>query len=223
MSDEITEAEAFADFIEHREAIMLIAKCRAQGMRVRVDMHPPDDIETLEYMVTLYRHEGVDNQGSRQWEECGNGFGTTLIHAVREAVKESKGPKTQTASAVATGGDFVTSSLSWVKVPNTCVTFTKKRAGQAVISGAIIEDCYLGHGGSNGAIGVAVDGMVVQTIQAHAPNPNGYQYTYNVSHSVMVAAGAHTVELMVIKAKGALGDMRVLCNPSTPAKVDVVW
>lgn len=222
MSDKITEAEAFADFIEHREAIMLLARCRAEGMRVRVDMHPKDEIETLEYMVTLYRREGVDNQGSPQWEECGNGYGATLVQAAREAVKESKEPKTQTQSAAATGGDFVTSSLSWVKVPGTCVTFTKKKPGMVFITGSIIEDCHLGTA-PNGAIGVALDGMVVQTIQAHAPNPNGYQYTYNVAHSPVVAAGAHTVELMVIKAKGALGDMRVLCNPTSPATVNVVW
>lgn len=214
IKEQPTEAEAFAEFLENREATCLLAECRKEGFRVSITFFPKSVRMVWTYSVTLYKH--LDPGG---WENVGEASGVSLLDAAKEAIAQMKnGSGTNRHQVSATSGDFVTSSATWVDVPGAGLVVSCKKSGTIDVIAKIVE--ALTNGGSNGEIGLAVDGIIVVKATPCVAAPIT-DYPHYLSFTGNTAPGVHTVALMVRNTPGTANPMIVRCSPNVPAEITV--
>lgn len=194
MTEDAGVAEAFAELVENREAIILFQNAREQGFRVTVS-HDPDG----------YIECGFSGKIDDKWDECGRVVAETLNDAARGAWEQAviwqrtQQPGKTALTAFLQAGLFKTTSASWVPIPGAEVTFAIKTQ-RAVHVNAVAMETYppnMGEFTSEYDLAIAIDGSLALI---HNAGPVAMKDVWSWQHALTITSilppGPHRVELL---------------------------
>lgn len=223
----MTEAEAFAEFVENRESFMLLAKARSKGYKIAVTATPHnDDGSESYYEVALDRR--VDQiDGTRQWQPLSHGVGVTLSAALRQALESGVKITTpgQVANAHSTNALVTSKDLNYHPVPGLKLIFTMQQAGVAMLTAVMAQ-------GSDSAdqwepeygVYIMVDGVMVGQSHYCGIQLPGSFLTHHIQMASSLSAGSHVAEVMVSHRQSVPFDLgKVFASPNVPAALTVLW
>ena len=224
--DEVmTEAEAFAEFVENREAFMLLAKAKSKGYKIELGFTPEDNDQSI-FQVDF--HELTwDVTSARTWKHIGFGLGTSLVTALREAFKNVAiaAPSPQLTNAVNSQVSCSAADVNNHPVPGLKVTFTILKPEVIMVTAMIgqtsdaTEDWEPEYG-----IGVFVDGILQGQSMTCGKQPPGAIITHAVQCAASIPAGAHTVEVFYAHRPNVeFGKCKVFGDVNVPATLAVIW
>lgn len=195
MPEKDAATEAFAEFVEHREAILLIHNAKQEGFEF-----------SLTSGTALGYHCNFGTLLKGEWSSVGSGNGRTFSDAVSAAwaaVKQTRQNPIATsgdwAQAQSIVGELASNSVAYIPLPGCDVAFNMEAAKQVLIEAQVIE-----RGNVPAAvawrpsyqISVQVDGL--QVIESDAEQPataSGYGFCHNVRGVAALAAGTHMVRV----------------------------
>jgi hypothetical protein len=141
------------------------------------------------------------------------------------------GPGAIAPPLVKTDGNFTVPSVSpFVPVPGASIMFTQERDGNAAV---FVQGVFGGNsvaGEANGQLGLRIDGvdhpLTGNLLHTGAPGVDQFLVGVHSSFAVALAAGAHTVEV-VVRGDASLGaptgtPVTVQANPTVPLALTVI-
>lgn len=215
-----TSSEAFAEFVEHREVILLIHNAKLEGFDFVVSSAGP----------AWYLCE-FGTRFNNVWQPIGEGAGKTLAEAATKAWKAVLAARDKPiisggewSQATSIAGELASTSLSYVPIHGCGLAFTLPDAKLAEFEATALECSDSSEiWAPRYQLLIQIDGQnVIESIDSVSSVPPNVTWRHHMRGGSALSAGAHTIKLGFRVRPGAGAHMTsILANPKAPALISV--